>query len=407
MAQSIADFFTHYDAGRRPELLPLRYHRMQANAFAFFRGSAPLFYEEYGREALLRNSPMAWLCGDAHVENFGSYRGGNGLVYFDANDFDEAVRGPLLWDVARLTVSVLLAGAYLGLSLVQRRAAARTALVAYAATLATGKPFLLERETAKGVVRQFIRTVASRRRRDLLRARASRYHGWHLRPQPMLYLLPAAERERVLTAFEVWRSAQAIPPCGTGLDVAQRVAGVGSLGVPRYILLAKHHHPRKRPLLLDLKLALPAASQSMKLSQPRWPSEAHRVAQAQTWLQAVPPALLQAVSLNGQPFVLRALQPVADKLDFSHFDHNKATFRAALPDFARLLAWAHLRAAGRHGAAVPDVLQAYGAAAEQWQEGLLRFADVATAQVKRDYRAFKDACRTGALPTASKPLKVV
>ena len=44
MAESIVDFFTRYDAGRRPELLPLRYHRMQANAFAFFRGSAPLFY---------------------------------------------------------------------------------------------------------------------------------------------------------------------------------------------------------------------------------------------------------------------------------------------------------------------------------------------------------------------------
>jgi uncharacterized protein (DUF2252 family) len=132
MADSIADFFTRYDAGRRPELLPLRYYRMQGDAFAFFRGSAPLFYQEFGRAVLLRNSPVAWLCGDAHVENFGSYRGGNGLVYFDANDFDEAVRGPLLWDVARLVVSLLLAGTYLGLSPAQRKAAARTALSAYA-----------------------------------------------------------------------------------------------------------------------------------------------------------------------------------------------------------------------------------------------------------------------------------
>ena len=406
MAQSIADFFRQYDAGRRPELLPLRYHRMQANAFAFFRGSAPLFYQEYGREALLRDSPLTWLCGDAHVENFGSYRGDNGLVYFDVNDFDEAVRGPLLWDVARLAVSVLLAGAYLGLSLAQRQAAARTAVAAYAATLATGKPLLLERATATGVVRQFIKTVARRRRRDLLRARASQRHGWHLRPQAAIYLLPAAERKRVLKTFEAWRSEQVDPPCGPALDVAQRVAGVGSLGVPRYIVLAHHRHPSKQPLLLDLKLALPAASQGAKLSQPRWPSEAHRVAQAQTWLQAVPPALLQAVSLDGQPFVLRALQPVADKLDFGHFDHNKATFRAAVPDFARLLAWAHLRAAGRQGAAVPDVLQAYGTAGH-WQEGVLRFADAAVSQVKKDFRAFRAACRKGALPTAAKPLKVV
>ena len=93
-------------------------------------------------------------------------------MYFDANDFDEAVRGPLLWDVARLAVSVLLAGTSLGLSPAQRQAAARTALTAYAAALATGKPFLLERATTKGVVRRFMKTVARRRRRDLLRAHA-------------------------------------------------------------------------------------------------------------------------------------------------------------------------------------------------------------------------------------------
>ncbi|GAC1602901.1 MAG: hypothetical protein NVS3B25_31310 [Hymenobacter sp.] len=402
MAQSLADFFRRYDAGRRPELLPVRYHRMQANAFAFFRGSAPWFYEVYGREARLRDSPLAWLCGDAHVENFGSYRGGNGLVYFDANDFDEAVRGPLLWDVARLAVSVLLAGAYLGLSPAQRQAAARTALAAYAATLATGKPFLLERDTATGVVRQFITTVAHRRRRDLLRARARRHHGWSLRPGATLCPLPKAERQDVLAAVESWRRAQEAPPCGPVLDVAQRVAGVGSLGVPRYLVLAEHRQPRKRPVLLDFKLALPPASRSTGVAQPRWPSEAHRVVQAQTWMQALPPALLQAVSLGGQPFVLRALQPVADKLDFSHFAHSKATFRAALPDFARLLAWAHLRGAGRHGAAVPDVLQAYGTAAH-WQEGVLNFAVAAAVQVTKDFRAFRAACRAGALPTAPRP----
>lgn len=408
MASSLINFFRRYDAGRRPELLPVRYHRMQADAFAFFRGSAPWFYEAYGHEALLRDSPVGWLCGDAHVENFGSYRGGNGLVYFDANDFDEAVRGPLLWDVARLAVSVLLAGAHLGLAPAQRRAAARTALAAYANTLATGKPFLLERATATGVVRQFIKTVTRRRRGDLLQARARRRHGWHLRPGPTLYLLPAAEHQQVLTAFEAWRRVQHTPPCGRTLDVAQRVAGVGSLGVPRYIILAEHCDPRKRPMLLDLKLALPAASQSMasqgaRTSQPRWSSEAHRVVQAQTWLQAVPPALLQALTLGDQPFVLRALQPVADKLDFGHFGHSKATFRAALPDFAQLLAWAHLRAAGRHGAAVPDVLQAYGAA-PHWQEDVLGFAEDAAARVKKDFRAFRAACRTGTLPTAAQPL---
>ena len=327
-------------------------------------------------------------------------------MYFDANGFDEAVRGPLLWDVARLAVSVLLAGTSLGLSPAQRQAAARIALTAYAAALATGKPFLLERATTKGVVRRFMKTVARRRRRDLLRAHACRHHGWHLQPQSTLYLLPKAERKTVLKTFEAWRRAQVDPPYGLALDVAQRVAGVGSLGVPRYIVLAQHPRPHERPVLLDLKLALPPASQGTRISQPHWSSEAHRVVQTQTWLQAVPPALLQVVPLANQPFVLRALQPVADKLDFGHLAHNKGAFRAALPDFAQLLAWAHLRAAGHRGAASPDVLQAYGADAGRWQEGILRFATAAAGEVKKDFRAFKAACRTGALPTAAKPLRV-
>ncbi len=72
MPESLVAFFRHHDAGRRPELLPLRYHRMQADAFAFFRGSAPWYYETIAPSGRLRDSPLAWLCADAHVENFGS-----------------------------------------------------------------------------------------------------------------------------------------------------------------------------------------------------------------------------------------------------------------------------------------------------------------------------------------------
>lgn len=400
MSESIAAFFLRHDAARLPELLPLRYHRMQADALAFFRGSAPLYYARFGAEALLRASPAAWLCGDAHVENFGSYRGDNGLVYFDLNDFDEALRGPLLWDAGRLLVSVLLAAGHFALPPVERQAVGRELLAAYAGALAGGKAFLLERSTATGVVHQLLKNVAHRRQRDLLAGRVGRRGGWHLRHTALLHPLPPDERAAVLAAFEAWCALQPAPVCGSLLDVAQRVAGVGSLGVPRYAVLAHHRHPHKLPVLLDLKLAAPAAAACPDVPQPEWPSDAHRVVQAQTWLQAVPPALLQPLYLRGQPFVLRALQPVADKLDFDHFTHSEAAFRAALPDFGRLLAWAHLRAAGHRGAAGPDELQAFGAAyAADWAEPLLRFATHAVAQVREDYHDFRAACRAAALPT--------
>jgi uncharacterized protein (DUF2252 family) len=172
---------------------------------------------------------------------------------------------------------------------------------------------------------------------------------------------------------------------------------VGSLGVPRYVVLAEHLRPGKLPLLLDLKRAMPPAACGLVRAQPAWPSEAQRVVQAQTCQQAVPPALLQAVSLLGHSYVLRALQPVADKLNFDRQALGAAAFRAALPDFARLLAWAHLRAAAHAGAAGPDELQAFGAAVDTWLGPVQHFAVSAAATVREDYRAFRRAYRAGTL----------
>ena len=403
MTESVAEFIQRHDAGRVLELLALRYHRMQADALAFFRGSAPLYYARFRDEPVPGASPLAWLCGDAHVENFGSFRGDNRLVYFDVNDFDEAVLGPVLWDVGRLAVSVLLAAARFGLPPAERQALAQDLLAAYASALAAGKPYQLERDTARGVVRHLLKAVAQRRQRALLAGRTRRRGGWHLLPNkaPNLRALPPAEHQAVLQALEAWRQAQSHPPCGPLLDVAGRIAGVGSLGVPRYAVLAKSLHPGKLPRLLDLKAAPAAAPAAYcPVPQPGWATEAVRVVAAQVRLQAVPPALLQPLVLEDQAFVLRELQPVADKLDFTNFTHGAASFRAAVPTFGRLLAWAHLRAAGRQGAAGPDELLAFGHAAADWLPGLLHFATVAKARVREDFHSFRLACRAGQLPTA-------
>ena len=402
--ESVTDFIKRHDAGRLPDLLPLRYQRMQANAFAFFRGSAPLYYHRFGSETRLRDCPTAWLCGDAHVENFGSFRGSNGLVYFDLNDFDEAVRGPVLWDVGRLTVSVLLAAAEFGLSAAEQHLLACHVLATYAAALATGKAYWLERTTATGVVETLLRNVAQRGPGELLHTRAlnkGNKGGWQLLRTPTLRPLRRPAQTTVRAAVEAELQVPD-PSYGAVLDMAQRIAGVGSLGVTRYALLVKHRNPDKLPKLLDLKQALPsAAGQVVGVPQPTWPSEAHRVAQTQIWLQVVSPALLQPMSLGGQPFVLRTLQPVADKLDFASLPHRKAAFRTAVPQFAQLLAWAHLRAAGHLDASGPDALQLFGAAHDRWQEPILRFAMQAAAQVRADYHDFSAACQRGEVPLPS------
>ncbi|UJA20334.1 DUF2252 domain-containing protein [Thermoleophilia bacterium SCSIO 60948] len=96
------------DAGRVPELLPLRYERVSASAFTFFRGAASIMAGD------LAGTPAsgfsAQLCGDAHLSNFGTFAAPDRELVFDINDFDETLPGPWEWDVKRLAASVEIAG---------------------------------------------------------------------------------------------------------------------------------------------------------------------------------------------------------------------------------------------------------------------------------------------------------
>ena len=94
--------------GRMPQLLPVKYARMKVSPFAFFRGAVSIMASDLGR---LANSGLhVQLCGDAHVQNLGSFATPDGKVVFDLNDFDETIRGPWEWDVKRMATSIVLAG---------------------------------------------------------------------------------------------------------------------------------------------------------------------------------------------------------------------------------------------------------------------------------------------------------
>ena len=97
--QKIIDF----NNDRLPEMLIWKYRFMRENMFRFFRGTCHLFYDDLSKAADFPQEPIAWISGDAHLENFGSFRADNGQVYFDLNDFDEAILALVPWEVVRLT----------------------------------------------------------------------------------------------------------------------------------------------------------------------------------------------------------------------------------------------------------------------------------------------------------------
>lgn len=93
---------------RVAELLPIRYGRMVATPFTFYRGAALVMAAD------LATTPSSGLrvqlCGDAHLSNFGFYASAERNLVFDLNDFDETLPGPFEWDVKRLAASLEIAG---------------------------------------------------------------------------------------------------------------------------------------------------------------------------------------------------------------------------------------------------------------------------------------------------------
>src|SRR5262245_8166186 len=92
---------------RVPELLPIRYGRMAASPFAFFRGAPVVMAADLAETPA--SGMRAQLCGDAHLQNFGLFATPERKLVFDANDFDETLPGPWEWDLKRLVASVELA----------------------------------------------------------------------------------------------------------------------------------------------------------------------------------------------------------------------------------------------------------------------------------------------------------
>ncbi len=103
--------------GRVPALIALKYERMAASPFGFFRGAVPVMASDLS--LLPHTGIVNQICGDAHVRNLGAYAGPDGRLVFDINDFDETIRGPFEWDLKRLAASLVLAGGELGIKRAQ------------------------------------------------------------------------------------------------------------------------------------------------------------------------------------------------------------------------------------------------------------------------------------------------
>ena len=391
---TIPERIKQFNQGRLPEFQKLKYKLMAQNPFVFLRGTCHLFYEDLSQKKELPNSPLTWICGDLHLENFGSYKGDNRLEYFDLNDFDEASLAPATWEITRILTSIFVGFDSLSIPLNEAKKAASLFLSTYAETLAKGKPKYIEPETSKGIVKSFLKAVASRKQKELIRQRTIQKNGklLFLIDETHLYKIDPKLKRDLIGALNLWLKKNLDKQYGFKIhDAAFRIAGTGSLGVKRYVFLTEKMKGQKKYLLIDMKQALASSLKPWLLApQPNWTNEAVRVISTQHWMQNVSPAFLNSMVFKNEAFVLKEMQPLADKINFQLIKKKPANIERVIRDMAMLTASAQLRSSGRQGSAIADELVAFGKD-KSWQKNILQYAYDYSKQVKKDYLQFQKA----------------
>jgi len=378
-----------FNEGRDPQRLAIKYAVMRHDAFAFLRGTCHLFYEDLNASALPR-APLVWCCGDLHPQNFGTYKGDNRLAYFDLNDFDEACLAPATWDLVRFVASLMVASKSLGMDPKTVQTLVRAFLDGYTIALGSGKARWLERATSQGEIRSLLISLKRRNRKKFLDTRTQLVDGRRRLVVDGKRALPLKgnERARLRRLMAEFARHQPNPGFFRLLDAARRVAGTGSLGLDRFALLVEGRGSPNGNFLLDLKYqpgsCVPG---SHGVPQPVWSSEAERVARTQHDVQAVAPALLTTLGMDGKSWLLHELMPANDRLDIAHWRNDVAGFIEAVRTLGDIVAWGNLRAAGRRSAALPEELIDF-AKKKSWRAPLVAVARESARRTEDQWREF-------------------
>jgi uncharacterized protein (DUF2252 family) len=264
----------------------------------------------------------------------------------------------------------------------------------------------MERSLATGVFRALLRRAIERPRAELL-DRFTKVKGGRRRMRidgVRALALEPGDFKRLRNFLAHADLPQPNPRFFELLDAARRIAGCGSLGLERYMMLVRGRGSPDGHFVLDLKFAAPSAViEWLGVKQPAWASEAHRVTDVQSIMQAISPAMLRAVQFEDRPFVLKELQPSIDRLDLDQWRGKKLErFTQAVAGMGRVTAWAQLRSCGRRGAAAVEELQAY-VAGKRWAPATVRVAEAAAQRLHSAWQTYAKDYDSGAVTAAIAP----
>jgi uncharacterized protein (DUF2252 family) len=410
---------------RVPELVPIRWGRMMASPFSYYRGAALPMASD------LAATPVSGLavqaCGDAHLSNFGIFGSADRLLVFDVNDFDETLPGPWEWDVKRLAASMEVAGRDNGFSGKDRReivgataASYRRAMRDFASMtnldiwyahadvdqvqadfesrLRARQRKMVDKATAKARTRDSMQEVAKLTRVVGGRPRI-------IADPPLLVpvndLLPAkTDQEAFLAQIKdlIATYRRTLETDRRYLleefqfaDMARKVVGVGSVGTRCWIVLLLGRDSAD-PLFLQVKEA-EASVLSRFVGASKYDNQGLRVVAGQRLMQASSDIFLgwqrTAIGLDGKErdFYVRQLR------DWKFSMPIESMVPHGMRIYGELCGWTLARAHARSGDRI--AIAAYLGGSDVFDKAITRFAAAYADQNERDHKALVDAVASG------------
>lgn len=410
--------------GRLSDLVPLRYARMSASPFSFYRGAAALMANDLGTG--VHTGLTVQLAGDAHLANFGGFATAERTLVFDLNDFDETLPGPFEWDVKRLVASFEVAGRHRGFTRKQCDVILAAVAGEYRVAMAefADMPRLdvwYARIQAEDILRRwpgsvdparvksFQRVLAKGRKKTSARA-MSRYTTTgpdgelqvisdppFVEPISTLAGLAEADvRAWVETIVAEYRTSlpddlKVLLDGYRVVDAARKVVGVGSVGTRCWIALLVGKHDPADDLVLQFKEASGSVLESVTQAS-EYGNHGRRVVEGQRLMQSASDMLLGWTRVKGvdgveRDFYVRQMWDWKTSADLDTMDP------AAMEVYARVCGWTLARAHARSGDRF--AISAYMGAGQTFARAMAEFAVRYADQNQSDYEAFLQAIAQG------------
>ena len=396
------------NAGRVPELVPVRMGRMVESPFAFYRGAAAVMAFD------LASTPVTGIevqaCGDAHLVNFGLFASPERTLLFDVNDFDETLRAPWEWDVKRLAASAVVAARQNGLDDVEAARVARAGVRSYREkmglfaemspldvfyTQVDAEPVLAASKTAKPAgERKAIKKIKhNTSERALSKLTVTADGEPRLVDEPPILVHPddLPDQERLVRHFYDHYQATVRVDVKNLLenfhivDVAVKVVGVGSVGTRCYIALLMDGDGT--PLFLQIKQAVES------VLEPHWKPEGirqqgQRVVDGQLSMQAASDVFLGwATGDRGFEFYVRQFRDMKGSIDIPSLSS------AQLVEYLEVCGWTLARAHAQAGRT--REIAGYLGNGEQFDEAVTDFSLAYAHQNELDHQALAEAVASG------------